>query len=280
MAGQAGENPIANAVFEGRIGGFDGAWQMVAERVESVPGYRRQFSWIIGANEPIHVADIARALADFITYEFRATDSPFDAFLKGDDTALENGELRGMSLFYGKAGCAACHSGPLQTDHGFHAIGLPQLGPGKGHGPGYADHGRAAVTGQPQDMYRFRTPSLRNVTVTAPYGHSGAYSDLGDMVRHHLDAATALAEYLGTSRAFLPNLGEAMPADPAMADFDEVLRIGAAIGIAPVVLSEDEIASLLDFLQALTDPASLLGRLGPPESVPSGLPADPAEPPS
>lgn len=266
MAGHLGENPVADAVAEGQIMGLHGAWQMLASRVEEIPEYRRQFSWLIGPDEPIHITDIVRVLADFMTYEFRATDSPFDAFLAGNDDALSNAQMRGMSLFYGKGNCSNCHSGAFQTDHSYHAIGLPQIGPGKGHGPEYADHGRAAVTTDTDDRYRFRTPSLRNVALTAPYGHSGAYSDLRGMVLHHLDAETALAEYLGEP-ALSPS-----PKQGAMDDFDEVFSIMRAVEIAPVSLSDAELDALISFLDALTDPISLKGRLGVPETVPSGLP--------
>lgn len=275
MAGQAGENPLADLVAQGQITGPTGAWQAITKRVEGVPDYRRRFAWLIGPSEPLHVTDIARALAAFITYEFRATDSPFDAFLMGDDMALDNDQLHGMALFYGKAGCAGCHSGPFQTDHGFHALGVPQIGPGKGHGAnGYADHGRGFVTGMVQDRYRFRTPSLRNVALTAPYGHSGAYSDLGDMIRHHLDPETALAEYLGLNKASLPNHGLPGPHDRAMQDFDEVLAISQAISIDLAPLSDPEIDAITAFLHALTDPISIKGRLGAPQTVPSDLPVD------
>ncbi|MRU16963.1 cytochrome-c peroxidase [Roseovarius sp. A21] len=275
MAGQPGENPVADLVAQGQITGHSGAWQAIAARVARIPDYRRRFEWLNGRGEPIHITDIARVIAAFITYEFRATDSPFDAFLMGDDTALNNDQLRGMSLFYGKAGCASCHSGPFQTDHQFHALGVPQIGPGKGHGPkGHADHGRGYVTGKPQDRYRFRTPSLRNVALTAPYGHSGAYSDLGDMIRHHLDPETALAEYIGLEKATLPQHGLPGPHDPAMRDFDEVLAISQAITIDLPPLNGSEIDALIAFLHALTDPISTKGRLGPPETVPSGLPVD------
>lgn len=270
MAGRPGENDVADAVAEGRIRGLDGAWQIIAERVAAVPEYRRRFAWILGESEPIHVTDIARVLADYVTFEFRATDSPYDAFLRGDDTALDNEQLRGMALFHGKAGCGICHSGPFQTDHDFHAIGLPPLGPGKGHGPkGSADWGRAAVTGLPEDRYRFRTPSLRNVTLTAPYGHDGAYARLEDMVRHHLDPLTALAEYMPE--------GADLPASEtaALEDFDEIRDIGMAVELAPVALGDGEVAAILAFLAALQDPVALTGRLGVPDAVPSGLALDP-----
>ena len=273
MAGQPGENEIADAIAAGRVMGLNGAWQKIAARIEATPEYRRRFDWLIGADEPIHITDIARVLSDFMSFEFRATDSPFDAFLRGDDSALSNAQLHGMSLFYGKAGCGTCHSGPFQTDHAFHAIGLPQIGPGKGHGAGYADHGRGAITGAAGDLYRFRTPSLRNVTLTAPYGHNGAFADLEAMIRHHLDAETSLAEY-DLKQARLPAFSGTIPDARAMEDFDEVLAITAAIGIAPVRLSEAEIEALVAFLGALTDPVSLTGRLGIPDTVPSGLPVE------
>ncbi len=275
MAGQPGENPPADLVSKGQITGPSGAWQAIAARVAAIPDYRRRFAWLNGPNEPLHITDIARVLADFITYEFRATDSPFDAFLMGDDSALNNDLLRGMSLFYGKAGCANCHAGPLQTDHQFHALGIPQLGPGKGHGPkGHADHGRGYITGEDHDRYRFRTPSLRNVALTAPYGHTGAYSELGDMIRHHLDPETALAEYLGLEKTTLPDHGFEGPLDPAMQDFDEVLAISQAISIDLDPLTASEIDALIAFLHALTDPISRKGRLGAPQTVPSGLPVE------
>ena len=183
--------------------------------------------------------------------------------------------MRGMSLFYGKANCASCHNGLFQTDHQFHALGIPPIGPGKGHGPsGYADHGRAAVTGKKEDLYRFRTPSLRNVTLTAPYGHNGAYAELEDIIRHHVDPLTYLAEYT-VDKAKLHALDLSDPDTAALEDFDEMLRIGMSVEIEPIPLSDTEIASIMAFLAALEDPGAAQGRLGIPDAVPSGLPLDP-----
>jgi cytochrome c peroxidase len=273
MAGHPGENPIADAVHGKTIMGLGGAWDQIAQRVAAVPNYRARFAWMIGPDEPLHITHIATALTDYMTYEFRSTDSPFDAFLRGEDSALTNDALRGMSLFYGKANCASCHSGPFQTDHNFHAIAMPQIGPGKGHSTPLADHGRGAITGQPQDMYRFRTPSLRNVALTAPYGHTGAFDTLDSVLRHHLDAMTSLAEYTGDT-ARLPRPGDPDTDLGAMMDFDEVLNIAAASEITPLPLKAREISALLSFLNALTDPTAQTGRLGAPDRVPSGLPMD------
>jgi cytochrome c peroxidase len=274
MAGQSGENEVGDALKAGRIHGPDGAWQLLVNRIEAVPDYRRRFDWIIGTGTPIHITDVGTAIAAYISFDFRATDSPYDAFLRGEDGALSNSQVRGLSLFYGKAGCATCHSGPFQTDHDFHAIGVPQFGPGKGHGPGYADHGRAAVTGDKADYYKFRTPSLRNVTLTAPYGHNGAYARLEDMVRHHLDPLTMLAEYT-VDYALLHDVQLTGSDTAALEDFDEVLRLGMAVELDPVHLDDAEVAAILDFLAALEDPIARTGRLGLPETVPSGLPLDP-----
>lgn len=274
MAGHPGENIIADAVAQGRIAGYDGAWQKITERVWDIPGYRGRFEWVIGPDEPLHITHIAAALADFVTYEFRATDSPFDAFLSGQDEALSNDQLRGMALFYGKAGCAGCHSGTFQTDHGFHAIGLPQIGPGKGHGAnGISDIGLGGVTGKAADAYKFRTPSLRNVALTAPYGHNGAYRDLGAMIRHHADPGAGLAQYPGLTAAFVRDIGaEETGLEAAMQDEAELLNIYAAATLPRTPLTDMEITMLVAFLDALTDPVSRRGRLGVPDAVPSGLP--------
>jgi cytochrome c peroxidase len=175
-------------------------------------------------------------------------------------------------VFYGEGQCATCHSGPFQTDHSFHAIGLPQLGPGKEAGS-YADKGRIAVTGAPEDRYRFRTPSLRNVTLTAPYGHNGAYAELEAMVRHHLRPIRSLAQY-DRNQARLHDVALNTDDWGAMSDMDEVMRIAEATEIMPVDLSDQQVRDLLAFLAALTDPAAVTGRLGAPTMVPSGLPLD------
>lgn len=273
MSGHPGENDVADAVAAERIMGDGGAWDILATRVESIPEYRQRFAAL--GTPDIHITDIGTALSAFIGSEFRATQSPFDAYLRGED-AMSEEQLAGMDLFYGKARCSTCHSGTFQTDHNFHAIGLPQIGPGKDD---YAsDAGRGMVTQEAEDMYRFRTPTLRNVTMTGPYGHNGAYANLDDIVRHHLDAVKGLASY-DRSKAVLSD--EVAANDwKAMDDFDEVMRIAEAIEIINVSLDEGEIAKIMSFLGALTDTGAGKRGLGTPNSVPSGLPLDAAAPPS
>ncbi|MCX7565350.1 cytochrome-c peroxidase [Sulfitobacter sp. F26169L] len=275
MAGNAGENPVADAVAAERIMGEGGAWDILTRRVEGITEYRTRFA-AVGVDD-LHISDIGTALSAFIGSEFRAIDSPFDRYLRGED-AMTEAQLEGMDLFYGKARCSTCHSGAFQTDHDFHAIGLPQFGPGKNTHAAYADTGHGMVTGEAEDMYRFRTPSLRNVMQTGPYGHNGAYSDLEDIVRHHLNAVKGLASY-DRKKALLPR-DLAVSDWEAMDDFEEVMRIAEAIEISDVSLEESEIDRIMSFLGALTDETAGKRGLGVPASVPSGLPQDTVAPPS
>ena len=279
MAGHYDENEIAKAVRKGLIAGPDGAWQRIAQRIADLPEYAQKFVDAfdsIKTAEDIHFTDIANAIAAFVTLEWRADHSAFDRYLRGEESAMEPVARVGMTLFYGKAKCGNCHSGPLQTDHRFHAIAMPQLGPGRtarfeSH---QRDIGRMRVTGNAADAYRFRTPSLRNVELTAPYGHSGAYSSLESVVRHHADPVGSLETY-DKSQALLADVADWKQRDWVIQDNpQELAAIAEANQLQPIALSDDEIAELVAFLKSLTDHNSLPGRLGVPVNVPSGLPID------
>ncbi|MCB1033805.1 MAG: hypothetical protein KDD47_08230, partial [Acidobacteria bacterium] len=240
----------------------------------------------------------------------RSDDSPFDRFLRGDEEALTQEQQAGMRLFYGEAGCSGCHSGTFQTDHEFHAIAMPQIGPGKGDGHDVAywqstgfftyieDHGRGGVSGDQEEDYAFRTPSLRNVAVTGPWGHAGTFDSLEAVVRHHLDPLRSLESFRLEARV-LPGLDSVLELSYAGPEvealrMDEVRkasflerdgfvqstdslrhRIAAANELEPLELSDREVGQLLAFLDSLTDAGALarLARTLPP-SVPSGLPVD------
>ena len=274
MAGHYGENDVARAVRQGLITDEGGAWDIIARRVAALDAYAARFKAVyphIERRADIGFTDISDAVAAFMAFEWRADDSAFDWHLRGQ-APLEGAAAEGMALFYGRAGCAECHSGPFQTDHGFHAMGQPQLGPGRTarferHS---RDTGRARVTGDDADLYAFRTPSLRNVVHTGPWGHAGAFDDLEAFLRHHLDPVAGLADY--TPQAVLPELAAAGDDFAIMDDPAERAAIKGAVSRDPVALDDAEIAALMAFLEALTDEAALDGRLGIPESVPSGLP--------
>ncbi len=177
MAGQAGENTIADAAASGNLAGPDGVWAQIAERLRNIPEYVRLFDQVFGlSQQEITYAHAANAISAFESSAWRADNSPFDLYLRGDKKALSKAAKKGLKLFYGKAGCSSCHSGKFQTDMQFHAIAMPQVGPGKGHGSsGHEDFGRAGITGDESQRYHFRTPPLRNVALTGPWGHSGAF---------------------------------------------------------------------------------------------------------
>ncbi len=273
MAGYFSENDVSKAVRQGVLTGDGGAWDILAKRVEAIPEYRAQFDPIIGSDKPIHFTDISDAIAAFVDFEWRATNSPFDLHLRLGQQ-LEAQAEAGKQLFYGDAGCATCHSGLFQTDHQFHAIAMPQIGPGKAAGfeRHQRDEGRMRVTGNLADAYAFRTPSLRNVAHTSPYGHSGAYGTLEEVVRHHLDPVGSLNAYLEASAVLPVVVGKDDFA--VMRNPEEVAKIAAANALASVDLDEQESGEIIAFLNALTDPQSLKGALGIPASVPSGLPLD------
>ncbi len=277
MAGHYGESDVSTAVRQGVLTGPGGAWDIIARRVAAIPDYASRFAAVyphIDTAQQIGFTDISNAVAAFMEMEWRSDTAPFDALLRGE-AVLPDRAMAGLDLFYGPAGCADCHSGPLLTDQDYHAMGAPQIGPGKGArfeaaSPGAGrDDGRAEVTGQAADLFAFRTPSLRNVALTAPYGHAGSHATLAGFIADHADPVAALGRY-DMGQAVLPLMDVAD--DRIMMDPAQVAQIAAAVTVAPVALTQDDVAALVAFLDSLTDPAAVAGRLGVPVAVPSGLP--------
>ena len=273
MAGAHRENDIGRAVRQGIVTGDGGAWDLIARRVAGVPVYGDKFAAVyphVKTPDAIAFTDISNAVAAFMAFEWRSDSAPFDAILRGKATPSV-AEKRGMDLFYGRGNCATCHSGPFLTDHGFHAAGAPQIGPGKAatFESHTRDEGRFLVTGDIADQYAFRTPSLRNVALTAPYGHAGAHASLINFLADHAEPAAALIRFDFTEIE-LP----AFDADDfaIMKDTSQRDEIAAAVALKPTALTEADLADLMAFLNMLTDPIAARGRLGVPTSVPSGLP--------
>ena len=275
MAGNPKENEVAGAVHNR----MDYAWPILTDRVRHIPEYAQAFAAAydhIDDPQDITIADIANALSAFMIFEWTSIDSPFDAHLRGDADALTATQRQGMDLFFGAAGCADCHSGPLLSDQGFHAIGLPPFGPGRTRrfDPMVRDVGHMGESDRLEDAYAFRTPMLRNVALTAPYGHNGAYPTLEGIVRHHLDPQAALATWTPEQAA--------LPEVPWLATIDfmvwqdprEMARQKAAIQLEPSPLSDPEVDAIVQFLHALTGQSARNGLLGIPDAVPSGLPVD------
>ena len=275
MAGNSGENQVAGAIYD-RI---DLGWPIISKRVRVIPEYGKLFLEAfdeISDPTQVNVSHIANALSDFINFEWRSYDSPFDSYLNGNENALSSEQEKGMELFFGKAKCADCHSGKFFTDQKFHALALPQFGPGRTRflDPYVRDVGRMGETDRLEDAYRFRTQTLRNVTLTAPYGHNGSYATLEGIIRHHLDPINSLDNW-DPSQVILPDAKWLEDIDfIVLEDRLERKRLKSRLDIEPINLSDEEVSELVSFLSSLTGTKSIWGKLGKPRQVPSGLPVD------
>ncbi len=230
--------------------------------------------------------DVGNAISNYLRVAFQFTNSPFELYLRGDDTALTQQQKRGMLVFFTNGKCVACHNGPLLTDQDFHNIGVPQFGPGNIAGldstaPGgeietKSDYGRFGRTLIESDKFKFRTPTLHCVDLTFPYMHDGAYYTLEAAVRHHLNVVGSYQNYNSSQvfpQALLDaNLGGGVNSDPILTtNLDPIVAAG-------IPLTETEIADLMAFMGALTDPLARvdLDRANPGGQFsitsPSGLP--------
>lgn len=290
MAGQKGENSVADAAAAGNLAGSGGVWEQLGQRLQAIPEYVTMFQAafpgdVISASD-ITYAHAANAISAFEGEAWRADNSPFDQHIRGDEQAMSRNAQTGMKLFYegddnGQA-CASCHSGLYQSDLSFHAIAMPQIGTGRGSNSpgktgGHEDFGRQQVTGDVNDTLKFRTPILRNVALTAPYGHSGAYDTLRAVVEHHLDTVNSLNAYNSNRQAILPTHPD-LDAENyiAMDDQDRVDFIASHNELAPFTYSDADVDRIMDFLHALTDTSSIDLRSNQDvvNGVPSGLPLD------
>jgi cytochrome c peroxidase len=229
--------PILNPIEHGLPSGI-----ALLRTVERNPEYRQAFARAFPSTKPtITLARIGQALA---CYErtLVAADSPFDRYqFAGDRNALTPAAMRGIELFRGRAGCAACHridqKNATFMDGRFHrrGIGFQEVQPRLTQiadrvtgdsaardrliigDPDVARLGRFVVTGDPKDIGSFKTPTLRNVALTGPYMHDGSVPTL--------ERAVVLEAYYGA--------------------FD---------GAKPVVLSAREVQDVVEFLKSLTSP--------------------------
>lgn len=131
-------------------------------------------------------------------------DTPWAAYVQGDIDAIPDAVKQGAMVFLrttaeGGLNCASCHAGDFFTDEELHAIGAPQIGPGNPLGTGTAglDRGRAEHTGSDADNYAYRTPTLLNVSTTAPYFHSGTQPDLFRTVLHYRGVEESIEQTFG-----------------------------------------------------------------------------------
>ena len=244
-------------------------WAALMTRLLAIPGYVELFNAAYPdvPTEELGFQHAVNAMAAYEIAVFTFEDAPFDRYIQGDKTALTDEEKQGALLFYGKAGCSSCHSTGLLTDQEFHNIAVPQIGDGKGREQPF-DLGRARETGNDCDRYAFRTAPLRNVSITGPWMHDGAFTTLEETVRHHLDPIASLRSYdPGQLTALLADKCQDQPES-----LDAIEKWYADNASAGVQLSDEEIQLILAFLDSLTSPSALDLSHTIPASVPSGLP--------
>lgn len=267
MRGQSGDAGNELALLADND--FTGTWDGIMARIRAVPGYDPLFmaAYNISVNSA-GIEHVANAIAAFEIDAWTRIDTPFDAYIGGNVDALTPQQKRGALLFYGEAQCSRCHLGPLFTDQKFHNIAIPQLGPGKNMAG--LDEGRQLQSGLAADRFAFRTPPLRNVALTAPYMHNGAYTTLRAAVKHYVNVTTALQSYDASQ---LPaSLQGSVQTDPAV--HQQILATLSSIVAPPLSITDAEVDDIVAFLGALTDPSAMDLSDEVPASVPSGLPID------
>lgn len=243
-------------------------WRALMIRLGAIPEYRRMFEAAYPGTsfDDMSFAHAGNAIAGFLIQRFAFNNSPWDRFLAGDDNAMTELELRGAKDFM-SARCSICHNGPAFTDNKFHNVAVAQIGPGKGDGPdGRDDFGRMRVTGLMADRYAFRTPPLRNVALTGPWGHDGAFTDLRAFVDHYSESDIKL-------RAFTTSHLEPLLQNTLLSTAEQILATRDPL-LQGVFFPSDVVDEVTAFMGALTDPAALELSGAVPASVPSGLPVD------
>ena len=255
-----------NELAEIPDGEFARIWRGLMTRLASIPEYRAMFE---AAYPGMAVGDMtfahaSNAIGAFFVEELTFRNAPWDRFLAGDDSALTPRQLAGARTFLSLR-CSICHGGPTFSDQEFHNVAVAQIGPGKANGPsGRDDFGRMNVSGREADRYRFRTTPLRNVELTRPYGHSGAIVDLRAFIAHYSESHLKLLAYdpgqlePSLRATVLPTAGEILARRDPLLD--------------GVVLTDEILDQLMDYMSALTDPAARTLKHVTPRRVPSGLP--------
>jgi cytochrome c peroxidase len=249
----------------------------VIRRLNDSVAYRRRFGRIdreVERGAPITYEHFARAIAEF-EFSLVFTDAPIDRFARGDEDAMTTEQKEGALLFFGKAGCVACHavagqSNEMFSDFSQHVIGVPQVAPTGGNvtfdGPGAdEDFGLEQITGNPADRYKFRTSPIRNAAVQPAFFHNGAFTTLEDAIRHHLNVYESARSYRPV-HLDADLRGPVGPIEPVLERLDPLLQ-------APIELSDAEFQQLYAFVaEGLLDRRALPEhqRHLVPRSIPSG----------
>lgn len=174
---------------------------------------------------------VFRSLVEFLKSPFfRPFDSPFDRYQAGEKSSLSLSQKRGLDIYKTSGGCADCHflepqnwNKPLLSDFGYDNLGAPAIGK--------KDPGLFVVTGNPEDLGKFRAPSLRNIELTAPYLHNGSIKTLREVLEFY-------------------NKRDLEPERWGVTDYPETVNHD---DLGNLGLTDEDITNLLNFLHAFTD---------------------------
>jgi cytochrome c peroxidase len=221
----------------------------VVARLRAIPEYVTLFREAFGSSVTIEADQLARALAAF-QRSLVAMNSPFDRYRAGDSTALTPQQVRGLDEFI-DAGCDRCHGGPMFSDFDLEAEGVPE-------------HPLLALPDSGAGRFRFRTPSLRIVALTAPYMHNGTLATLADVLRFYDNGRSENPNVIERRRPRGDRRdGGAVPAA------NDVRGTLSRQFVRVDDMSDREMEDIIAFLGALTDED--YDRTVP-ARVPSGLP--------
>jgi cytochrome c peroxidase len=164
------KGPMANPIEMGNT------HEAIVATLVKVQGYRSLFAQAFGS-DTIDIDRVAMAIACF-ERTVLSGNAPYDRYKRGVKTALSADQVRGMSLFFGKAACDRCHEGANFTLNAYANIGVGTDKPDP-------DVGRFAITHDPRDWGVFKVPTLREIEHTAPYMHDGSLKTLDEVVEFY-----------------------------------------------------------------------------------------------
>lgn len=205
--------------------------EIILDRLATIPQYVMAFQEAFGT-DGITMDRIAKAIASF-ERTLVAPNSPFDRYMRGDTSAMKQQQVNGMNAFV-NIGCAECHNGPMFSDFQLHTLGVP-------------DNPKLKETDAGTGSYAFRTPTLRNLSLTAPYMHNGMHTSLEKVMEFYEEVSEGDDDIINTNLS--------------ANDIDPLVR--------GLEMDDDVTDAIIAFMEALTDPNF---DKTIPNSVPSGLP--------
>lgn len=252
MRGRKGTNEIADAKDNLE------AWDVIIKRVTTesdssryIALFNRAYPELGGDVKKINIGHAGEAMATFMRDQFQSNTSPFHRYVAGDNSAMTAQQKRGLMVFMEEGKCIACHQGSLLGNNSFFAsVGVPSFGAK----PFAGDLGRAEANNENFRKFFFKTPSLINVALTAPYMHNGAFKTIREVLNHYNDIGTSLRSFDMSAR--LTEFPVAVEQMNSPADLDNIFNsIQAGFLRGGLGLSQKSLDDLEVFLtEALTDP--------------------------